>query len=206
MRLPTRGTPGRAVLPGGFRHARGSGTGRSALALLAVPGKLAALIGQADAAVVLSRAACRGCPARQPRPRGRPCAASPRRDRPGNVRPAARAPQRARDRGIGTASSRGRRLDRRPARAAAGHDTRCRPPAGSAGSRTPGGMGTAGTTAAGKAARACAMAGRSAQATRAREAARSELARSFWLLRAWVLRAGELTGHDDDLFLLRRVM
>jgi phosphohistidine swiveling domain-containing protein len=37
---------------------------------------------------------------------------------------------------------------------------------------------------------------------RAREAARSEVARSFWLLRAWVLRAGELTGHGGDLFFL----
>jgi phosphohistidine swiveling domain-containing protein len=37
---------------------------------------------------------------------------------------------------------------------------------------------------------------------RAREAARSETARSFWLLRTWVLRAGELTGHGDDLFFL----
>jgi rifampicin phosphotransferase len=37
---------------------------------------------------------------------------------------------------------------------------------------------------------------------RAREAARSETARSFWLLRTWVLRAGELTGRDDDLFFL----
>lgn len=41
-----------------------------------------------------------------------------------------------------------------------------------------------------------------AQATRAREETRSELARSFWLLRTWVLRAGELTGHGDDLFFL----
>jgi phosphohistidine swiveling domain-containing protein len=36
----------------------------------------------------------------------------------------------------------------------------------------------------------------------AREAARSEVARSFWVLRAWVLRAGELTGHGDDVFFL----
>jgi rifampicin phosphotransferase len=41
-----------------------------------------------------------------------------------------------------------------------------------------------------------------AKAVRAREEARSEVARSFWVLRAWVLRAGELTGHGDDLFFL----
>jgi pyruvate,water dikinase len=46
------------------------------------------------------------------------------------------------------------------------------------------------------------MATRWAQASRAREDARSELARSFWLLRTWVLRAGELTGHGEDLFFL----
>ncbi len=35
-----------------------------------------------------------------------------------------------------------------------------------------------------------------------REAARSELARSAWVARAWVRRAGQLTGHGDDLFFL----
>ena len=53
-----------------------------------------------------------------------------------------------------------------------------------------------------KAAPARAMVTRWAEAVRGREGARSELARSFWLLRAWVLRAGELTGHGDDLFFL----
>jgi phosphohistidine swiveling domain-containing protein len=47
-----------------------------------------------------------------------------------------------------------------------------------------------------------AMVTRWAAVARAREEARSELARSFWVLRAWVLRAGELTGHGDDLFFL----
>ena len=37
---------------------------------------------------------------------------------------------------------------------------------------------------------------------RGREAARSEVARSVWVARAWVRRAGELTGHGDDLFFL----
>lgn len=37
---------------------------------------------------------------------------------------------------------------------------------------------------------------------RDREKARSEIVRVFWLLRNWVLRAGELTGHGDDLFYL----
>jgi len=41
-----------------------------------------------------------------------------------------------------------------------------------------------------------------ASAARAREGTRSELARAFWVLRAWVIRAGELTGRDDDLFFL----
>lgn len=53
-----------------------------------------------------------------------------------------------------------------------------------------------------KAAKARAMVTRWANAARTREEARSELARSFWLLRAWVLRAGSLTGHGDDLFFL----
>ena len=37
---------------------------------------------------------------------------------------------------------------------------------------------------------------------RGREAARSEVVRSVWVARAWVRRAGELTGHGDDLFFL----
>jgi phosphohistidine swiveling domain-containing protein len=37
---------------------------------------------------------------------------------------------------------------------------------------------------------------------RDREAARSEVARSVWVTRTWVRRAGELTGHGDDLFFL----
>jgi rifampicin phosphotransferase len=39
-------------------------------------------------------------------------------------------------------------------------------------------------------------------AARGREAARSEMIRSVWVARAWVLRAGELTGCGDDLFFL----
>jgi rifampicin phosphotransferase len=41
-----------------------------------------------------------------------------------------------------------------------------------------------------------------AMAARNRELARTEVARSFWVLRAWLLRAGELTGHGDDMFFL----
>ena len=37
---------------------------------------------------------------------------------------------------------------------------------------------------------------------RDREATRSEVVRSMWVARSWVLRAGELTGHGDDLFFL----
>ncbi len=37
---------------------------------------------------------------------------------------------------------------------------------------------------------------------RDREAARSEVVRSMWVARTWVLRAGELAGHGDDLFFL----
>jgi phosphohistidine swiveling domain-containing protein len=44
--------------------------------------------------------------------------------------------------------------------------------------------------------------GRAAEASRYREAARSEVIRVFWALRAFVLRAGELTGHGEDLFFL----
>jgi pyruvate,water dikinase len=39
-------------------------------------------------------------------------------------------------------------------------------------------------------------------AARMREAARDELTRFLWVERAWALRAGELTGLDDDVFLL----
>ena len=53
-----------------------------------------------------------------------------------------------------------------------------------------------------KAAAARAIVTRWAQAVHAREGARSELARAFWLLRTWLLRAGELTAHGDDLFFL----
>ncbi|MFD2080796.1 pyruvate, water dikinase [Actinopolymorpha cephalotaxi] len=41
---------------------------------------------------------------------------------------------------------------------------------------------------------------RAAHAARAREAARSEVIRAFWAMRILVRRAGELTGHGDDLF------
>src|SRR3984957_981898 len=41
-----------------------------------------------------------------------------------------------------------------------------------------------------------------APVARGREAARSELVRSVWVARTWVLRAGELTGHGEDLFFL----
>lgn len=41
-----------------------------------------------------------------------------------------------------------------------------------------------------------------ARSARNREAARSELTRSMWVARSWVRRAGELTGHGDDLFFL----
>ncbi|MGA4989666.1 PEP/pyruvate-binding domain-containing protein [Nonomuraea bangladeshensis] len=37
---------------------------------------------------------------------------------------------------------------------------------------------------------------------RDREEARSETMRAFWVLRAFTLRAGELTGHGDDVFFL----
>ncbi|NUR83879.1 MAG: pyruvate, phosphate dikinase, partial [Nonomuraea sp.] len=37
---------------------------------------------------------------------------------------------------------------------------------------------------------------------RDRETARSENIRAFWVIRAFVVRAGELTGHGDDLFFL----
>ncbi|MEU4103447.1 PEP-utilizing enzyme [Streptomyces tanashiensis] len=39
---------------------------------------------------------------------------------------------------------------------------------------------------------------------RLREAARTEVARVFWLLRTFVLRAGELSGAGDELFFLSR--
>jgi pyruvate,water dikinase len=39
-------------------------------------------------------------------------------------------------------------------------------------------------------------------AARTREAVRNEATRFIWLERVWALRAGELTGLDDDIFLL----
>jgi pyruvate,water dikinase len=41
-----------------------------------------------------------------------------------------------------------------------------------------------------------------ARAARAREAARSEVIRAFWVLRRFILRAASLTGAGDDLFFL----
>ena len=53
-----------------------------------------------------------------------------------------------------------------------------------------------------KAATAGKLITRWAPLARGREAARSEVVRSVWVARAWVRRAGELTGHGDDLFFL----
>ncbi|MFI6514700.1 PEP/pyruvate-binding domain-containing protein [Spirillospora sp. NPDC050679] len=44
--------------------------------------------------------------------------------------------------------------------------------------------------------------GRWARAAHLRESALSEAARAFWVLRAFVLRAGEMTGHGSDLYFL----
>ncbi|WP_062357082.1 PEP/pyruvate-binding domain-containing protein [Herbidospora yilanensis] len=41
------------------------------------------------------------------------------------------------------------------------------------------------------------------QIVRAREEARSEAVRAFWVLRDWVRRAGSVTGAGDDVFFLR---
>lgn len=43
---------------------------------------------------------------------------------------------------------------------------------------------------------------RAARAFRGREEARSEVIRTFWALREFALRAGELTGHGEDVFFL----
>ncbi len=43
-----------------------------------------------------------------------------------------------------------------------------------------------------------------ARMARNRERARSEVIRYFWVLRAWVIRAGELTGLGEDIFFLER--
>jgi phosphohistidine swiveling domain-containing protein len=53
-----------------------------------------------------------------------------------------------------------------------------------------------------KAAAARKIVARWAPLARAREAVRSEVVRAIWVVRTWVLRAGQLTGHGDDLFLL----
>jgi len=53
-----------------------------------------------------------------------------------------------------------------------------------------------------KAAAARKLIARWAPVARDREAARSEVVRSIWVARDWVRRAGELTGHGDDLFFL----
>ena len=54
----------------------------------------------------------------------------------------------------------------------------------------------------GKAAAARKLVTRWAPRARSREAARSEVVRSVWVARTWVRRAGEVTGHGDDLFFL----
>jgi rifampicin phosphotransferase len=53
-----------------------------------------------------------------------------------------------------------------------------------------------------KAAAARKLIERWAPVARDREAARSEAVRSAWVVRTWVRRAGQLTGHGDDLFFL----
>jgi rifampicin phosphotransferase len=53
-----------------------------------------------------------------------------------------------------------------------------------------------------KAAAARKLVARWVRVARDREAARSEAARSAWVARTWVRRAGQLTGHGDDLFFL----
>jgi pyruvate,water dikinase len=53
-----------------------------------------------------------------------------------------------------------------------------------------------------KAATARKLIARWALAAHDREAARSEVVRSAWVARSWLLRAGQLTGHGDDLFFL----
>ncbi len=53
-----------------------------------------------------------------------------------------------------------------------------------------------------KAAAARKLVARWTPVARDREAARSEVARSAWVARTWVRRAGQLTGHGDDLFFL----
>jgi pyruvate,water dikinase len=53
-----------------------------------------------------------------------------------------------------------------------------------------------------KAAAARKLVARWAPVARDREATRSEVVRSVWVARTWVRRAGELTGHGDDLFFL----
>ena len=54
----------------------------------------------------------------------------------------------------------------------------------------------------GKADAARKLVARWAPVARDREAARSEAVRSAWVARTWVRRAGALTGHGDDLFFL----
>jgi rifampicin phosphotransferase len=53
-----------------------------------------------------------------------------------------------------------------------------------------------------KAAAARKIIARWVRVARDREAARSECVRSAWVARTWVRRAGQLTGHGDDLFFL----
>ena len=53
-----------------------------------------------------------------------------------------------------------------------------------------------------KAAAARKLIARWTSVARDREAARTEVARSAWVARTWVRRAGQLTGHGEDLFFL----
>jgi rifampicin phosphotransferase len=56
----------------------------------------------------------------------------------------------------------------------------------------------------GKVARFRARVEKAAEAGRKRELARSEMVRTFWTIRAFLARAGELTSHGDDVFFLTK--
>ena len=141
--------------------------------------------------------------ARQPRPHHRPHAAGARRDHQGRLRPHVRAPRTTRVRAVGCPG---------PAKTPAGSP---RSSTGLRDLRTD----TAGLLARQERAREAAWARFAARyprktaamrervrrwgaVVRDRETARSECIRAFWVLRAFVVRAGALTGDGDDVFYL----
>ena len=176
-----------------------SGAG-GARALLGVPNRLAALVGEADAAILLSGQVAGDAQLASLGPlTGLARLARGDIDRATFARLYGHRGSHEAEVSVPRPAEDADWIDR-AARGREGHRPQRRGLAGQPGDGPPRCLGPAGTPAR-KAAAARAMVARWTQAVSGREGARSELARAFWLLRAWLVRA-ELTGHGGDLFFL----